>query len=296
MDFEPEQPHEGLLYHYCDATAFESIIRTNKLWLSPFRHSNDSEEGIRAQKLLFQLGGKYGLRKEELEQFREEVESRSVFHDCYGLCLSEDGDLLSQWRGYAADGAGFAIGFKPNALSELPPYRVDEASENTLGPVLRQVLYEEGKQVRDMKPWFESMQEDIRGSVRPSPQQQMSNLMAIPGLPAYVSAGWKLNGTLWQIWERLYMVKGDAFQEEREWRLIVTALQHERVPFQFRVSRGMVVPFLEYTMPDRSKYASAISHVCLGPKNHTPRYIVHMLLSRFGLDGVTVRNSKASYR
>lgn len=98
MDFEPEQPDDGLFYHYCDATAFESIIRTNKLWLSPFRYSNDSEEGIRAQKLLFQLAKRYGLSKEQIAQFREALESLPTFHDCYGLCLSEDGDLLSQWR------------------------------------------------------------------------------------------------------------------------------------------------------------------------------------------------------
>lgn len=92
------------------------------------------------------------------------------------------------------------------------------------------------------------------------------------------------------------MVKGEAFREEREWRLVVTAVQRGDISFQFRVSRGMVIPFLEYAMPDRSKCLSPISHVYLGPKNRTPRYIVQMLLDRFGLEDVTVCNSKASYR
>ena len=297
MDFEPEQPEDDLLYHYCDAAAFESIIRANKLWLSPFRHSNDSEEGIRAQKLLVQLAGRFGLSEGQTARFRDELEGLSTFHDCYGLCLSETGDLLSQWRGYAADGTGFAIGFRPGTLRELPPYDSENVlSGQTRGPVLHQVAYGEDAQIRKMTPWFESMQEHIRESARPSSQQQLSDLMSSPQLPPYISAGWKLNSTLWQTWDHLYMVKGEAFREEREWRLVATALQQQDVPFRFRVSRGMVIPFLEYAMPDRSNHLSAISHVYLGPKNRTPRYIVQMMLNQFGLENVTICNSAASYR
>ena len=297
MDFEPGQPADGLLYHYCDATAFESIIRTNKLWLSPFRHSNDSEEGVRAQRLLVKLAEKYGLSEEQAGRFRDELDGLSTFHDCYGLCLSEEGDLLSQWRGYAADGAGFAVGFTRSALDDLPSYSADGTpASHTLGPTLHKVAYDEDAQIREMTPWFESMREHIRESARPSYEQQFSDLASSPQLPAYIKAGWALNATLWKTWGNLYMVKGAAFREEREWRLVVTALQRGDVPFRFRVSRGMVIPFLEYAMPDRSCQLSAISHVYLGPKNRTPRYIVQMMLDRFGLEDVTICNSKASYR
>lgn len=296
MDFEPEPPEDGLLYHYCDATAFESIIRINKLWLSPFRHSNDSEEGIRAQKLLVQLAEKYGLSETQTEQFRHELEGLSIFFDCYGLCLSEDGDLLSQWRAYAADGAGFSVGFKRSTLQQLPPYSPDDVSPNqTRGPVLHQVAYDEDAQMREMNPWFDSMREVIKESMRPSYQQQLSDLASNTTLPSYIRAGWTLNSTLWQNWDRLYMVKSAPFREEREWRLVVTTVQQDDVPFKFRVGRGMLIPYVEYPLPDRSKHLSAISHVYLGPKNRTPRYIVQMMLKQAGLD-VTVCNSAASYR
>ena len=36
-----------------------------------------------------------------------------------GFCLSEEGDLLSQWRGYAADASGVVIGFSRNYLDWL---------------------------------------------------------------------------------------------------------------------------------------------------------------------------------
>ena len=89
--------------------------------------------------------------------------------------------------------------------------------------------------------------------------------MSIPHLPKNISAEWELNSKLWQTWDYLYMVKGEAFREEREWRLVVTALQqNDAPPFQFRLSRGIVIPFLEYTMPDRSDH-NGISRVP-GPK------------------------------
>jgi hypothetical protein len=36
-----------------------------------------------------------------------------------GFCLSETGDLLSQWRGYADNASGVSIGFRTEFLSNL---------------------------------------------------------------------------------------------------------------------------------------------------------------------------------
>ena len=37
---------------------------------------------------------------------------------CFAVCFCEDGDLLSQWRGYAGGVGGFAIGFPREVLAE----------------------------------------------------------------------------------------------------------------------------------------------------------------------------------
>ncbi|MDP2064189.1 MAG: DUF2971 domain-containing protein, partial [Phaeovulum sp.] len=36
-----------------------------------------------------------------------------------GFCLSEESDLLSQWRGYAQDGAGFSVSFSVEKLKHI---------------------------------------------------------------------------------------------------------------------------------------------------------------------------------
>jgi len=49
----------------------------------------------------------------------------------YIACFSEKGDLLSQWRAYADDGEGVAIGFDPNG-GRFPV--VNELPHNNAGP------------------------------------------------------------------------------------------------------------------------------------------------------------------
>jgi len=36
------------------------------------------------------------------------------------VSVASDGDVLSQWRAYAADGAGYAVGFRAADLANLP--------------------------------------------------------------------------------------------------------------------------------------------------------------------------------
>lgn len=296
MDIEPEEPEEGLLYHYCDATAFESMIRTNTLWMSPFRHSNDSDEGIRAQKMLIELTSKLGLKSDTVESFRDELDAISKFYDCYGLCLSKHGDLLSQWRGYAADGAGFSIGFKQSELQSLYPCNSSAKKRDSVrGPVLHEVIYQEEDQLRELAPWFRSMEELIRLGHIPY-AERMHHLAGNISPPDYLLAKWKLHDALTDTWDRLYTVKSSAFAEEAEWRLVMTAFHFGQVPFKYRSSRGMVVPYIEYVLPDRTLPQPTISHVYLGPKNRTPPYIVRMLLNQYGLEDVTVKQSVATYR
>jgi hypothetical protein len=247
--------------------------------------------------MLVQLASKYGLEEDEVAAFQEGLDSLSRIGDCYGLCLSERGDLLSQWRGYADDGAGFSIGFIPAELQSLPQLVAEDAPPSELrGPVLHEVMYDEDEQIRELTPWFESMKNHVRDGHRPSPMQRINELASSTALPKYVQAQMRLQSTLTENWGRLYRVKSSAFREEEEWRLVLWAFHFGSVPFKYRVRRGMVVPYLEYPLPDRASVRSPISHVYLGPKNRTPPFIVQMMLNQFGMEEVTVSRSGASYR
>lgn len=129
-----------ILYHYCSLDAFFNIIKNRSLWLSDISKSNDSNELILLKKDMYvTVVAKYASYLDELvktveEKSKEDYEyvreclSRSKiikehfdnnlellsaennYLNTWSICFSEEGDLLSQWRGYA-DAQGISIGF-----------------------------------------------------------------------------------------------------------------------------------------------------------------------------------------
>jgi Protein of unknown function (DUF2971) len=133
------RPTEGeLIYHYCAPQAFLEIVRTQTVWLSAYYALNDSLE---------RMWG-YSVFDKAIDQLKHEVDKkfvdivRAMVTAAYARSLvligsySLDPDVLGQWRAYADDGRGFAIGFSNN-LMELPakPLRV---------------LYDEEAQTREL--------------------------------------------------------------------------------------------------------------------------------------------------
>ena len=112
----------GIVYHYCSVPAFISIIRNKELWLTDVLKSNDPMEG---QKIFSDIFSYYNFNNELKNRYDEntlgwiidliqnyecEVKQYSTYN-AYAICLSEKGDLLSQWRGYTPNAAGLSIGF-----------------------------------------------------------------------------------------------------------------------------------------------------------------------------------------
>ena len=101
------------LYHYCGEDAFSGILKSKEVWLSSADFTNDYTEG----KLIVEKA------KQHLEAARNEPFPNKLRNAlCANIitpfitCFSSESDLLSQWRGYANGGAGFAIGFSLQAL------------------------------------------------------------------------------------------------------------------------------------------------------------------------------------
>lgn len=281
------------LYHYCDAYAFESIVRTNELWLCPFAYSNDSTEGQACRDVLRCLAEESSLTGHSIDNFLRHLELLREIFECFGVSLSENGDLLSQWRGYAADGTGFAIGFDRGRLNQMPQLaEIDPSIPFAgLGPSLVKVEYEEPHTIERLRGLFESARAHIEKWF-PAP----TNLpQVVPDARVIEEARSAINDTLSRQWSQLFSIKGPAFKEECEWRLALTAVAGSPL-YQYRVSRGMLVPYLKYPMPKAPDGRCPISHVVIGPKNPTPTSIIEMMLRQFGHEHCTVERSAATYR
>jgi Polysaccharide biosynthesis protein/Polysaccharide biosynthesis C-terminal domain len=110
------------LAHYTSASGLSGILSSKSLWATHIRFLNDSKEFVHA----------VGLAREYLKTFRSRpsTTTNGLLTDRLFGCLdamlgntwivsfSEDGDLLSQWRGYCPTG-GYVINFQPQRLEAL---------------------------------------------------------------------------------------------------------------------------------------------------------------------------------
>ncbi|MEO1020767.1 MAG: DUF2971 domain-containing protein, partial [Pseudomonadota bacterium] len=76
--------------------------------------------------------------------------------DGLGFCMSEIGDSLAQWRGYANNGAGFCIGLDKQKLIELSNQW--RSASGGHGFKVDQIVYDLNNQISLLKPAFTTLQ------------------------------------------------------------------------------------------------------------------------------------------
>lgn len=152
-------------YHYCSLETFMKIIDGSKLRMTNIIKSNDISE------VTFCIDKYIAAADEALDRARELITNRAFtafshsldmskliedsirnkLHTYYVTCFSTEPDLLSQWRGYADNGNGVALGFKMNYFTEhcqkanyrLAPvvYTGPETMENVTTHMLERLLH-----------------------------------------------------------------------------------------------------------------------------------------------------------
>ena len=131
---------ENIVYHYCSISTFLTIIKKKTLRLTNVLKSNDSLERKYAVeecenciidailKCIQNYGTEnidLGHRRWDYEQcIRKSLTGAIQYYDertiiAHAMCFSKEPDLLSQWRGYADDGRGVAIGFDRQILEKF---------------------------------------------------------------------------------------------------------------------------------------------------------------------------------
>lgn len=133
------------LYHYCGVSGFYGIITNNNLWLTDIYFMNDYMEHVwlieKAYKRLCEM------RKTcDKESIKSLLDRFPVGFPPYICCFTSEPDLLSQWRAYSDDGAGFAIGFSRKVLEE----QISHHTRDGIRILLSKVEYDENEQCRNL--------------------------------------------------------------------------------------------------------------------------------------------------
>ena len=210
-----------VLYHYCSSASLISILQSRRFWAGDARQMNDAQELVYARKVAARVAARliaddgygYGEAGEALLQSLASESYNYWEWDRYFIvCFSEHSDQLSQWRAYADDGLGYAIGIRSSAhFSAGGPRPV----------VLERVIYDPTEQ--------DALVESIIGAAVGEADHR--------GTDNFLSG----------LWEILAIIKNPAFSEEKEWRLIVQDWRGDGSgpPFRFVPSRFGVAAKVE---------------------------------------------------
>lgn len=282
-------PPANKMYHYTDAHGLLGIVQNRAFWASDIRHLNDRtelEHGIGlVRKRLDEAARRRGSGKaaSALAGIRETFHGFDVLLTAYACCFCEDGDLLSQWRGYGRSGGGYAIGISPIATrgNPPPPPRVS----------LRKIIYELDEKLALIDESIATLEKLMDVVFKDS------------------SADWNeatriLNGFFRQeVGDYLWCFKHHAFKEEKEWRFcyITGPADPSPLPLQFRPAPGGVVPYVDidlFNLGDAEHHYLEISDIVCGPTLDSQRSVetIDTLLRKCDLPNVDVRPSGVPIR
>lgn len=232
-----------IYYHYCSVETFFNITQTATLRLGNPLSMNDYAEIIWFLDLIEKYAYKKNYSKiiqnwKLIEKIMKDIIQKIDFP--YIICLSKEEDVLSQWRSYADDGKGVAIGINVDEL----------LGKNDLLDG-KDIIYDFEQQMKLLdKQEINKCLDEIE---KISDEQELYRKVKI-----LVS----------HLLENSMICKNPAFQEEKEYRIYCLPQKSKLEmisDIKFRMSSGQILPYREI---DFSKYRySLIQNIVLGPKS-----------------------------
>jgi hypothetical protein len=286
-----------ILYHYCSTEAFHSIISGRSLRLSGLSFSNDYLEGKLARQLIGDLCDQSGFDAYQKKRVEDLLTLIDQYFDGHGFCLSEDGDVLSQWRGYANNGNGISIGFSTKYLEKIVDTKFDQISSLLS---LSKVLYRKEEHMQIIQPIFDKVHRVVN-----DPDFRD---MTLGGLLSIASSdylnqkkkkteakGQELVSVISKLMPKMFILKSNAFAEEVEWRLIQSGVSRGDDHSDYMPALTTLIPYQSIDL-DVIEGFPPITKIFLGPKHTTPIPIVKAFLIKHGFGNVPICTSVASYR
>jgi hypothetical protein len=235
------------LYHYTDQQGFLGIFENEELWATKIQFLNDNSE----YKIATTIARAYieTLMKDEVDEnkiFRLRrwdrcLDSFKNSNTCV-FSLSEQGDLLSQWRGYSSSLGGYSIGFKKDVLASFL---------HSIGFSLEKCIYERKKQEERIHSMMDNLWRKYKDTKEEN--EHKINLMSSSS-----------NEFFSNVHNISPILKDSSFSEENEWRIVSKGgVNFNRL--SFRVGKSMLVPFLKIALPNFED--GLINEIIVG---HTP--------------------------
>lgn len=263
-----------VIYHYCTVDKLEKILHSKCMWLNPAWHMNDSTEcqwyKFIVMNVVTKLSMDNTLDQNRLNKICESIFLNGDFASKFISSFSADGDSLSQWRGYAGDGTGFAIGFETSKMQLDTALCLVNANDQ-YSIKLNRVIYDRNEQ-------FDIMEAEIRRFL----------LSTSDPIESAILSGFAS------------IFKHPGFKDEQECRIIYTpplftaTLDHLSLELCHRDNGKNMIPFFKWPFP--TPYP--ITKIVFGPKNVTTQEAIVRLLqdNGFSTESIQIARSETPYR
>lgn len=249
------------LYHYTDGNGFLGMLGNKRLWFSHIKYLNDSAEYSYALTRLSDILDEY----EEVDGYQhlrnalKVISENERLQNHYSFSLTEEKDLLSQWRGYCPNG-GYSFAINDQHFDQMITshkltfdrcrYEKEEQRQFIIDNII-------GRPLNHLKEAFQREKESIEAGT-------------------YRSKGMDL--TVYNIGQSiiakshlLAFLKHPTFKQEKEWRIIASENMTNRDSYlKYRSSRNMLIPYLDVPiLPDGGLYNKLhIDNVIVSPTPH----------------------------
>lgn len=285
---------DRVIYHYCSVSGFMNILHNQCLWLTEASFTNDAWENRMLdpifEEALDQLVEEGEIPCTQMEQARDLYYHHSACFIYLG-CFSEQGDILPQWRSYADDGRGFAIGFDPREMGfDCSTVHLNADFANKY--YLKKVIYmteNHGEQFLPLaRNWIRMRLTRGKHLNDREIRKAIADDATFSSLRYYCKdASFATEKELRALWLPVLL------KDEEGHMAVGNRKAYRQIHFRAEASR--LVPYTE--MPFAR---SAVREVVLGPKNDMKdnEDTIRMFLAANGYDdrSITLRISKSSYR
>ena len=197
-------------------------------------------------------------------------------------CFCEGGDLLGMWRGYAANGGGFSLGFSGKDISRLGIREADAGDH-----MLARVIYGD--------------------AVLSHPEANMIQEMLVAAAQAPTPLWASLIGAFLapQFTNLVIRSKNAAFSEEREWRIMIRhTVEDTCIPLvAFRRGANDIKPYIALSYPKTGDMGGQtllpLEEITVGPTLRPEPTVraLRLLLHKYGYsDQVVIKVTQVPYQ
>lgn len=267
------------LYHYTTQRGLLGICEKRKFWATKAYYLNDGREisyGFNLARKYLEGTSKFAVQDADgilLRKMHEYIERVSFMNVCVGS-FTENGDLLSQWRGYGRPGDAYSIGFPTTYLQEAFRSRMWQLSP---------CLYDEEAQTEAIAGVVARTQERFRVRTQElEPEKPVSESAEVEGFTY-----------LFDLLRVAAAIKHPSFKEECEWRLISGRLDAKDM--SLRQGRHTLIPYHELAL---HHFEDVPLTVTVGATQHPDLAVeaVVSLMQKEGLAWKAVNKAKSTYR